>query len=197
MSVYDPARAKALLDMAGYVDRNGDGWRDQPDGKPLMLELTTEPSQLARQWQGHWKSSMSAIGVQIQFRIGAWPENIKASRAGKLMMWTTGWSAAIPDGSYFMDLLYSANKGQSNGSRFALKAFDALHERQRVLPDGPERDALIAQGLKLSLAYMPYKASGHDINTWLMQRRVRGYVPHPFMRDFWRYVDVDDSAPSP
>jgi ABC-type transport system substrate-binding protein len=197
MSEYDPARAKALLDLAGYVDKDGDGWRDQPDGKPLVLELTTEPSQLARQWQGHWKTSMDAIGVKINFRIGAWPENIKASRAGKLMMWTTGWSAAIPDGSYFMDLLFSANKGQSNGSRFALKAFDTLHEQQRVLPDGPERDALIEQGLKLSLAYMPYKASGHDINTWLMQPRVRGYVPHPFMRDFWRHVDVAATGPAP
>jgi len=197
MSVYDPIRAKALLDMVGYVDRNGDGWREQPDGQPLVLELNTEPSQLARQWQGHWKTSMDAIGVKINFRIGAWPENIKASRAGKLMMWTTGWSAAIPDGSYFMDLLYSANKGQSNAARFDLKAFDAIHEQQRVLPDGPERNALIQQGLKLSLAYMPYKASGHDINTWLMQPRVRGYVPHPFMRDFWRHVDVDDTRPAP
>jgi len=34
---FDPAKAKALLDMFGYVDRNGDGVRDQPDGKPLVL----------------------------------------------------------------------------------------------------------------------------------------------------------------
>ncbi len=30
---YDVARAKALLDMYGYVDRDGDGWRDLPDGQ--------------------------------------------------------------------------------------------------------------------------------------------------------------------
>ena len=33
-------------------------------------------------------------------------------------------------------------------------------------------------------------ASGHDLLAWLMQPRVQGYVPHPFMRDFWRHVDV-------
>jgi ABC-type transport system substrate-binding protein len=190
MGTHDPARAKALLDMYGYVDRNGDGWRDQPDGSPLVLELTTEPTQLARQLQGLWKKAMDAVNVKIEFRIGAWPENIKASRAGKLMMWTTGWSAAIPDGSYFMDLLYSRNHGQSNNSRFSLPAFDELHQRQRMLPDGPERDALIEQGMKIALAYMPYKASGHDIQTWLMQPGVQGYMPHPFMRDFWRHVDL-------
>ncbi len=200
MSDYSPARAKALLDLYGYTDKDGDGWRDNPDGTPLVLEMTTEPSQFARQWQGLWKKSMDAVGVKINFRIGAWPENIKASRAGKLMMWTTGWNAAIPDGSYFMDLMYGPNKGQSNASRFNLPAFNAIHERQRALPDGPERDALIQQGLQLGLAYMPYKASGHDKLTWLMQPRVLGYVPHPFMRDFWRHVDVEVAAvatPSP
>jgi ABC-type transport system substrate-binding protein len=194
MGEHSPARAKALLELYGYVDRDGDGWREQPDGKPLLLVLNTEPTQLGRALQGLWKKSMDAIGVKIEFKVAQWPENIKASRAGKLMMWTTGWSAAIPDGSYFMDLLYGTNKGQSNASRFSLPAFDALHERQRALPDGPERDALIQQGMKIALAYMPYKASGHDIQTWLMHERVLGYMPHPFMRDFWRHVDV---APAP
>ncbi len=197
MAEYDPVRAKALLDLYGYTDKNGDGWRDQPDGSPLVLELTTEPTQLSRSFQGLWKKSMDAIHVKINFKVGAWPENIKASRAGKLMMWNTGWSAAIPDGSYFMDLMYGPNKGQSNASRFDLPAFNAIHEKQRSLPDGPERDALIRQGLMLGLAYMPYKASGHDVNTWLMQPRARGYVPHPFLRDFWRYTDVDNTLPAP
>ena len=197
MSEYSPARAKALLDLYGYIDRDGDGWRERPDGTPLVLEMRTEPSQFARQWQGLWKKALDAIQVKITFRVATWPENILASRAGKLMMWTTGWSAATPDGSYFMDLMYGPNKGQSNASRFDLPAFNALHERQRALPDGPERDALIQQGMVLGVAYMPYKASGHDIATWLAQPRVRGYVPHPFMRDFWRHVDVDPAATPP
>ena len=197
MSEYSPARAKALLDLYGYIDRDGDGWRERPDGTPLVLEMRTEPSQFARQWQGLWKKALDAIQVKITFRVATWPENILASRAGRLMMWTTGWSAATPDGSYFMDLMYGPNKGQSNASRFDLPAFNVLHERQRALPDGPERDALIQQGMVLGVAYMPYKASGHDIATWLAQPRVRGYVPHPFMRDFWRHVDVDPAATPP
>ncbi len=30
MSEYSPAKAKALLATYGYLDRNGDGWREQP-----------------------------------------------------------------------------------------------------------------------------------------------------------------------
>ena len=33
MSDHDPARAMALLDVYGYVDRDGDGCRDTPDGQ--------------------------------------------------------------------------------------------------------------------------------------------------------------------
>ena len=35
MSEQSPARAKALLDSFGYIDRDGDGWREQPNGSPL------------------------------------------------------------------------------------------------------------------------------------------------------------------
>ncbi len=34
---YDSARAKALLDTYGYLDRDGDGWRDLPNGQSLVL----------------------------------------------------------------------------------------------------------------------------------------------------------------
>jgi ABC-type transport system substrate-binding protein len=195
MSTYDLARAKALLDLYGYVDQNGDGWRDQPDGKPLELEMTSEPSQISRQAQDLWKKAMTRVGVRIDFRVSAWQENIKASRAGKLMMWGTGWSAAIPDGSYFLDVLYSKNKGQSNHARFGHPEVDALHERQRTMPDGPERDKLIHDALRLSLAYMPLKATAHPIENWVAHGHVQGFRPHPFIRDYWRFIDVNAPAP--
>ena len=34
---YDPRGARALLDRFGYKDRDGDGFRELPDGKPLTL----------------------------------------------------------------------------------------------------------------------------------------------------------------
>lgn len=196
MSDHDVPRAKALLDLFGYVDKNGDGWRDLPNGEPLVLELTSETAQVSRQLQGLWKKAMDGINVKIDFKVGSWQENIKASRAGRLMMWSTGWSGALPDGGYFLDVLYAGNKGQSNHSRFDLPAFNRLYEQQRSLPDGPERDALTQQALRLSLAYMPIKVRGHNIETWLTQSHVRGFVRHPFIRDYWRYLDVEGTAPT-
>jgi len=39
-SVYDPAKAKQLLDEMGLIDRDGDGWRDGPDGKTFVIPFT-------------------------------------------------------------------------------------------------------------------------------------------------------------
>lgn len=41
---YEPERAKRLLDEAGVVDRDGDGVRELPSGKPLTLDLLADPA---------------------------------------------------------------------------------------------------------------------------------------------------------
>src|SRR5205085_1779501 len=105
MGTFDRARAKALLDLYGYVDRDGDGWRDQPDGSPLVIEYATQPNDLDRQLITQWQKNMDAIGIRMVFRTAQWPENLKASHGGKLMMWGVSWTAG-PDGEGFLLLGY-------------------------------------------------------------------------------------------
>ena len=190
MGEFSRAKAQALLDLNGYVDRNGDGWRDQPDGSPLLIEYATQPDDLNRQIITQWKKNMDAIGIRIVFRTAQWPENQKAARVGKLMMWGLGWTAG-PDGDGFLELGYSQSKGQANYARFDLPEYDRLFELQRRLPDGPERMQVMEKMKELTVAYMPYKAHVHRIWTDLAQPWVVGYHRNVFLRDFWRYVDVD------
>jgi ABC-type transport system substrate-binding protein len=190
MGEFSRAKAQALLDLNGYVDRDGDGWRDQPDGSPLVIEYATQPDDLNRQIITQWKKNMDAIGIRIVFRTAQWPENQKAARVGKLMMWGLGWTAG-PDGDGFLELGYSQSKGQSNYARFDLPEYDRLFELQRRLPDGPERMEVMAKMKELTVAYMPYKAHVHRIWTDLAQPWVIGYHRNVFLREFWRYVDVD------
>jgi ABC-type transport system substrate-binding protein len=194
MSEFSRARAMALLDMHGYVDRDGDGWRDQPDGSPLVLEYATSPDQQSRQLVEQWQKNMAAIGIRMEFRIAKWPEHLKSSRAGKLMMWGVGWSAAQPDGDTFLALAYGPNRGQSNHARFDLPAFNALYEKQRQMPDGPDRQAMMDEAKKLLVAYMPYKVHVHRIFSDMTQPWVLGYHRNIFVRDFWTYVDIDTAA---
>ncbi|WP_246312368.1 ABC transporter substrate-binding protein [Pseudaquabacterium terrae] len=191
MGEFSRARARALLDMHGYIDRDGDGWRDLPDGTPLLLEYASQPDQQNRQLNEQWKKNMDAIGIRIEFKLAKWPEQLKASRAGKLMMWGVGWSATVPDADAFLELGYGPNKGQANHARFDLPDYNRLHQQQRVLPDGDERRALIDEQKKLMVAYMPYKVHVHRIFTDMTHPWVKGYHRNIFVRDFWKYVDVD------
>jgi ABC-type transport system substrate-binding protein len=191
MSTFDLPRAKALLDLHGYVDKDGDGWRDQPDGQPLRIEYATQPDQQSRQLIEQWKRNMNALKVRMEFKPAKWPENLKSSRAGKLMMWGVGWSAGDPDGDTFLSLGYGPNKGQANHSRFDLPEFNKLYEAQQVLPDGPERLALMQKAQRLLVAYMPIKGQVHRIWTDMAHPWVKGYYRNIFMSGFYRFVDVD------
>ncbi len=198
MSEHDPARAKALLDLYGYTDRDGDGWRERPDGSPLRVEYATQPDQQSRQLVEQWQKNMAAIGVRIEFKTGRWPENLKASRAGKLMMWGATWFSSQPDGDTFLALAYGGAKGNPNRSRFDLPSFDRLYERQKVMPDVPERAAVMRDAQRLMIAYMPLKAHVHRVHTDLAQPWVIGYHRNPFLYAWWHYVDVNpERRPAP
>ncbi len=191
MSDYNPGRAKALLDMFGYVDKDGDGWRDLPDGKPLVLEYATSASAADRELNEVWKRSMTAAGIQIVFKTAKWPENLKTARAGKLMMWGLGNSASSPDGGSFLDFGYGPQKFEGNLPAFQNDEYDQLFRQQLVIPDGPERLAIMRKMVKILVAYMPYKFNTHRIRTDMIQPWLLGYRRHPTSRAFWRYVDID------
>jgi ABC-type transport system substrate-binding protein len=137
-----------------------------------------------------WKKNMDAIRVRIVFKTAQWPENLKASRAGKLMMWGVAWSGG-PDGEQFLVLGDGPDKGQANHARFDLAEYNRLFRLQRSLPDGPERLEVMTRMKEILVAYMPYKAHVHRIWTDLAQPWVVGYHRNVFLREFWRYVDVD------
>jgi ABC-type transport system substrate-binding protein len=106
------------------------------------------------------------------------------------MMWGVGWSAG-PDGEQFLVLGHGPDKGQANHARFDLPEYNRLFDLQRGLPDGPERLAVMNEMKKIMVAYMPYKAHVHRIWTDLAQPWVVGYHRNVFLREFWKYVDVD------
>ena len=191
MSEYSPAKAMALLDLYGYKDKDGDGWRDLPDGKPMVIEYATQPDGFSRERIEIWKKSMDAIGIKMVFKASKWPENLKMARADKLMMWGLAYSASAPDGDGALGLGYGPAKGQTNLSGFDLPAFNELYMKQQLLPDGPERLAMMQQAVKLMVAYMPVKVVSHRTMTDMSHPWFEGYVRRSIARGFWKYVDVD------
>jgi ABC-type transport system substrate-binding protein len=190
MGDFDPVRAKALLDTFGFLDRDGDGWREQPDGQPLVLRIASQSKQQDRAKNDLWRRCLARVGLRVEFEISNWPDLLKRTRAGSLMMWGYAWQSASPDGSQMLGIAYGPNAADSNDARFDLPAFNALWERQAAMPDGPEREAVMRQAKNLMVAYMPYKTHAHRMRNDLLQPEVESYWRHPFMRDYWRFVGL-------
>jgi ABC-type transport system substrate-binding protein len=153
------------------------------------MDLPTNAAERAR--ADIWNKSLSAVGVRIDFKFSKFPEIVKASRAGKLMMLGLAWIATTPDAGYHLAIAYGPNAGQANHSRFDLPAFNTLYEQQAILPNGPERQRVMNDAARLAVAYMPYKVVGHRIWTDLAQPWLIGYERNIFRRDFFAYVDID------
>jgi ABC-type transport system substrate-binding protein len=188
---YDPARAMGLLDVYGYADRDGDGWRERPDGSPLVLEMATQTDQAQRQLDELFKKNMDAIGVRVAFRHAQWPENLKAARSGKYMVWSVGASASAPDSIGAFARYDSHQIGGQNMGRFKLPEMDTIYQRLKSLPDGPERAALFERAVQLSIAYMPYKFRINRIITDMSYSNLVGFRRPVFWQEWWHYVDID------
>ncbi len=197
MGEFNPAKAKALLDLYGYVDRDGDGWREQPDGTPLLLLRHTQSDASQRQLDELWQKNMTAVGLKIQFKFAKWPENLKAMQAGKLMIWGVGSAATQLDGQDALRRLYGPAAGTANLSRFRWPAFDAVYDRMSALPNGPQREALFLQAKRLSVAYAPYKQHAHRLYTDLAQPWMLGWRRQQFGNRWWHMVDIEPGLRPP
>jgi ABC-type transport system substrate-binding protein len=191
MGDFDPVRARALLDLYGYLDRDGDGWRERPDGSPLVIDRASQADQVSREFESMWKKDMGDIGLRTKSSIGQWPEQLKSARAGKLQVWALGGSATAPDGLGSLMRFDSTQWGGQNFARFKNAEFDALYQQLSAAPDGPERDALFRQAKLIAAAYMPYKGNVHRISTDLWHPWVIGFQRPLFWQNWFHMVDID------
>jgi ABC-type transport system substrate-binding protein len=189
-STYDPAAARALLDRFGYRDRDGDGYRELPDGKPLAIVKASTPDAVDRTANELWKKSMDAIGIRMTFFTQKWPELNKMSEAGQLQMWGLSWIASVPEPDGFATPLYSKTIGTQNDARFRLPAYDQAYEASQLLADGPERTALYQKMTALVQAYTPWILVMNTYSNVLAQPWLKGYKQSPFHVHEWKYYDV-------
>ena len=163
--VYDPALARALLDRFGYKDRDGDGYRELPDGSKLVIPYVSRTSLIERQLSELWKKSMDAIGIRISIETMKTPDMRKAAREGRGKMAREGWNADYPDGENFLQMLTSATAipGGENYARFQLKAFDERQDKIRSMPNSPARLQIISEMEDIVKYYAPWIAPWNDI----------------------------------
>jgi peptide/nickel transport system substrate-binding protein len=64
---FDPEKAKALLDEAGWKDANGDGVREK-DGKDLILTYGTTTREIRKDTQAVVQQELAAVGIKVELQ---------------------------------------------------------------------------------------------------------------------------------
>ena len=192
---YDPRLANALLDKFGYR-RGNDGYRMEPNGKPLVLQYFSAPSERDRQFDELMKRTMDGIGLKLDIRKERFSEIIKLSHQCRVMMKHGAWIADCPDGDNFMQLLYGPNIAQSNSACYQSRAYDERYEQSRRLPDGAERNKLYREMTRQMETDTAWLLTDSRYRNVLVHSHVVGFKKHPVMAHEWLYLDVD-STPKP
>ncbi|MEO9162868.1 MAG: ABC transporter substrate-binding protein [Casimicrobiaceae bacterium] len=187
---HDVDAANQLLDRFNYR-KGSDGYRQLPNGKPLVLTYASQTNATAREFDELWTKAMNALRIHLHIEKGKFSDQIREAIACRYQIWSYGWIADYPDGDNFMQLLYGGNIGQSNVSCYRSPTYDALYEKSRLMPDSPDRDHLFEQMTRQFEADTPWRLGTATYQNTLVQPRVIGYKAHPVLLADWIYVDID------
>ncbi len=153
---YDPAAANALLDEAGYVDADGDGVRDMPDGSRSLTFRYVERSESenADSIREFVVEYLDAIGIELDVQVMDDTQLYDAQIAGEYDMFVWGWTPFVdPDPmlSYFTcaQVTTDVEAAGYNDANWCSAEYDELYAKQNVELDPAKRREIVGQMLKL------------------------------------------------
>lgn len=152
---FDPARAEQLLDDAGYVDTDGDGVREMPDGGQdlrfrYIERSESEPAPAIREFVTQW---LADVGIATEVEVMDDGQLYEASIAGEYDLFVWGWTPFVdpdPQLSYFTcdQLTTDVNEPGANDANWCDPAYDELYERQKVELDRDARIEIVHEMVK-------------------------------------------------
>jgi len=187
--------AKQLMVEAGYP--NG---RDAQTGKPLVInyDFYAAPTP-ERKPEIDWVVRQFAkIDIQLEVRATDNNQFQDKVRRGKHQVFWLGWNADYPDAENFLFLLYGPNsKSVSDGentANYQNPAYDKLFEKLKTLDDGPEKQAVIDEMVKIAQQDAPWSFGFYPWASTAVHSWVKNSKPAILIRDHGRYLRLDTQA---
>ena len=185
---YDPGKATALLDEAGWADSDGDGIRDK-GGQPLTLQAYLMGWGYLPEVGQMLQAQFQAVGVKLELQTVAFPAAVEATGQGKHHLAPMTYSGSDPS---VLNLTYLSSNadGGFNWSKVRDAQLDQLlNDGIRILEPG-QRASLYAQAqtrimdLALILPIREYvNLNGAKAGVRGLQYDRRGWFP--WLHDVW------------
>ncbi|MBA3578505.1 MAG: ABC transporter substrate-binding protein [Gemmatimonadaceae bacterium] len=176
---YDPARARRLLDSAGWT-ATGKQTR-QRAGAPLVLSLIAQPGAVDRSVTQYVQAQLAEVGIEVRI------EDLDAAAyESRLNSGTFDLDIEVPNQNdanpaFLLALRwYSKSNVRSAPIMAAGARFDSLVERSLVSVDRDEAQKAAAEAMHVlvdeEVAAIPLAGVSR---IYAMSSKVRGFVPHP------------------
>ena len=182
--------ARDLLARAGYP-----GGRDERTGQPLILYFDSAGGMGSSPTLDWMRRQLAALDIQLEIRATDYNRFQDKMRSGSAQMYMWGWVADYPDPENFLFLLYGPNAkaltGGKNASNYRNPDFDRLFEHMRYLDDGPEKEALVHEMIRIAQYDAPwmfgfYPKSGGAYQSWVGNAK-----PGQMVRNTLQYLRID------
>jgi peptide/nickel transport system substrate-binding protein len=157
---YDPAKANALLDEAGWIDTNGDGVRDK-DGVELKLRYFDRSVGGAADTTPFITGFLKDVGIATEVKTFDEDSLAAIQSKSEFDLYTWGWSPYADPDNMLSNFTSSAVPtdpavGGYNDGNWCNAEYDALYEQQKVELDPAKRADLIQQMHKIFVNDGPY-----------------------------------------
>ena len=187
----NPARARELLDAAGWPDPDGSGPQ-----KRLTLSYKTTTDDLARRLAEALAEQLRAVGIGLEIRTYDWGTFFSDIRRGDFHLYSLQW-VGIGDPDILRQILHSTMVPPSGSNRggYSDRHIDTLTEAARTVLDPERRRALYARIERRAARTLPL------IPLWWPERivvssdRLKGFRPQP-AGDLFGLLDADLRPPA-
>ena len=184
---HDPAKARRLLDEAGYPDPDGDG----PAAR-LSLTLKVSNSEFNRLQSAVIQQNLRDVGIELDVRTYEFATLYADVLSGNFQLFTLQWTAgALADPDILRRVFHSkqAPPAGFNRGRYSNPQVDALLDDADGTEDAPRRLALYAEVQRILARDVPYVSLWYKTNVAVAQRNLTGIRLTP-LADFNFLKDV-------
>ncbi len=179
---YDPGQARALLEAAGWMDRDGDGVREK-DGQPFRFTASVRQGDGIPELAVYVQEFLRQVGVHMEMVVLEGPLTWERLRAGDFealfMVVQSGVAAQKRD------------FGRENRTGYYNPEAFAVIDSLQVTADPEEEDRLYRRLTEIYRADMQFTRLIPWSRDWFVHRRVQGMTtpfraePDTYMEELW------------
>ncbi len=188
---YDSEGAKKLLDDAGIVDNDGDGYREL-DGQTIDLKYLTYEGRNLEDFTEAVVSYLKEIGIKATINTTDADTEWNMLVAGEYDLLANNWlTVPVGDPYTYMDNWYS--KSTANYCGYANEKYDALYEQLETETDESVRKELIQQLQQILIDDSAVLVHGYYHSTMISNQSVTG-VKIPTADYYWITPDIKPAS---